>query len=95
MPAVMYALVNALDFLTTFIVGVQYEANPIVKAVLERYGFAGLALGKVSVVAYFVVVSYLLKRMRVPEKVVSFYQELSICLIAVVVAWNVRFLLLR
>jgi len=90
-----YALVNALDLLTTFIVGIQCEGNPIVRRVLEQYGFAGFALGKTLVVAYFVVITYLLRRMRFPKVVVGFYQRLSVYLIVVVVAWNVRFLILR
>ena len=94
MSIIMYALVNALDFLTTLIAGVQFERNSIVKTVLEQYGFAGFALGKALVVAYFIVVTYLMKRMRVPRVVVSFYQGLSICLMVIVVAWNIRFITL-
>ena len=90
-----YVMVNALDFLTTLVMGVQYEANPIVKRVLERHGWPGFALGKVLVVLYFVVVTYLLRRMRISRRIVGFYQELSICIMIVVVAWNVRFLMLR
>lgn len=91
----VFALVNALDILTTYIGGIQNEGNLIVKHILEQYGFAGLALGKTLVVIYFVIVGYLLKRMRFSKVVVDFYQRLSICLIVVVVAWNVRYLLLR
>ena len=90
-----YTLVNALDFLTTYIVGIQREANPIVKRILDQYGFGGFALGKVLVILYFMVAIYLFKRMRVPKMVVDFYQRLSICLMVVVVAWNVRYLVLR
>lgn len=89
-----YVLVNALDFLTTWIAGIHNEANPIVKRVLDQYGFAGFALGKVLVIVYFVIIVYLLKWIRFPKMVVDFYQRLSVCLIVVVVAWNVRYLVL-
>ncbi|MBU1066949.1 hypothetical protein KKE60_04145 [Patescibacteria group bacterium] len=95
MFVVAYALVNVLDLLTTYIAGVQNEANPIVKRILEQYGFPGFALGKVLVIVYFVIIVYLFKWIRFPKVVVDFYQRLSICLIVVIVAWNVRYLILR
>lgn len=89
----IFALLNILDLLTTHIGGIQNEANPIGQLLIARYGFLGLVAGKALILGWFAVSTSLLKWMQCPlEKP---YRDLLGVLYTILVAWNVRYLILR
>jgi len=88
-----FALLNALDLLTTYIGGIQNETNPFGQAIIAWQGLLGLALGKVLLIAYIAIFGTLLRRLRL-QRWASLYNKLVIGIYIVVVAWNIRYLIL-
>jgi len=89
MPLVVFTLLNGLDLLITYIGGIQNETNPVGRAV----GFVGLAIGKALLIAYSIVLITLMRRLH-RERWADFYQRIVIGIYVVVIAWNVRYLVL-
>ena len=89
----VFLLLNILDLITTHIGGFQNEANPFGQFLIARWGFMGLVAGKVVLVAYYAGSTALMRRVWRPGA--RAYNKLMIALMLTVVAWNIRFLLLR
>ncbi|HUX76969.1 MAG TPA: hypothetical protein VMY40_10060 [Anaerolineae bacterium] len=89
----IFAVLSLLDLLTTYLGGLHNEMNPVTWLVLERYGLLGFALGKVALTAYFVITAKLIGLFH--ERWAASYRGIMCGIGAVVVAWNVRYLVLR
>ena len=88
----LFAVLNALDLLTTWVGGIEHEGNPVGQLLIGQYGFLGLVAAKGLLLLYFLVSTALLKRMRCPIE--KHYRALVTGLYIVIVAWNVRYLVL-
>ena len=89
----VFLLLNILDLITTHIGGLQNEANPFGQFLIARWGFMGLVMGKTVLLAYYAGSTSLLRWMQCPLE--RPYKKLLITLYVTVVAWNIRYLLLR
>ena len=89
----IFLLLNVLDLMTTLAGGLQNEANPFGQFLIARWGFLGLVAGKVVLVAYYAGSTALMRRVWRPGA--RAYEKLMIALMLTVVAWNVRYLILR
>ena len=88
----IFLLLNVLDLVTTLIAGLQNEANPFGQFLIARWGFLGLVMGKVVLLAYYAGFTSLLGWVWRPGA--RAYNKLMIAIMFTVVAWNVRYLLL-
>ena len=89
----IFLLLNILDLITTAIGGLQNETNPVGQFLIARYGFLGLVMGKAVLLVYYAGSTALMRRVWCPGA--RAYKKLMIAIYLVVVAWNIRSLLLR
>ena len=88
----IFLLLNVLDLMTTLAGGLHNETNPVGQFLIARWGFMGLVAGKVVLVAYIAGFTSLLEWVWYPGA--RAYKKLMIAIYLVVVAWNVRYLIL-
>ena len=89
----IFLLLNVLDLMTTLAGGLHNETNPVGQFLIARWGFLGLVMGKVVLLVYYAGFTSLLGWVWRPGA--RAYNKLMIALMLTVVAWNIRFLLLR
>ena len=88
----IFLLLNVLDLMTTLAGGLHNEANPFGQFLIARYGFLGLVMGKAVLLVYYAGFTSLLGWVWYPGA--RAYKKLMIAIYLVVVAWNVRYLIL-
>ena len=88
----IFLLLNIFDLITTAIGGLHNEANPMGQFLIARWGFMGLVMGKVVLVAYITGFTSLLGWVWRPGA--EAYKRLLLAIYITVVAWNIRSLLL-
>ena len=88
----IFLLLNVLDLITTAIGGLHNETNPVGQFLIARWGFLGLVMGKAVLLVYYAGFTSLLGWVWHPG--VKWYKKLLNALYIVVVAWNVRYLIL-
>lgn len=90
---IVYAALNIIDLVTTYIAGPGYETNSLLRGLWLRYGFWSLIAGKILLVTYVAAMAHLFIRLRLhfPAIVLlSIQLAFSLC----VVINNVLFLIL-
>jgi len=89
----IFLLLNVLDLMTTLAGGLHNETNPVGQFLIARWGFLGLVMGKAVLLVYYAGSTALMRRVWRPGA--RAYKKLMIAIMLTVVAWNVRYLILR
>ena len=87
MSTLGFVILCLLDLLTTYIGGIQNEANPIGQIIATKYGLLGLAAVKLIFVGQFSGSVYLLKWMKCPIE--KHYKWLVWGMYILLITWNI------
>lgn len=90
---IVFLALNILDLATTYLIGNEGEGNPIVYLLVRRYGFTSFIGYKALVVAF--IVSFIHQIKQVSHSRARICMGLATGISIIVVAWNIRYLILR
>lgn len=83
----IFILFCMLDLITTYIGGIQNEANPVGQIIASRYGIWGLAAVKVWMVGQYAGTIVVFRWMKCPLE--KYFQRAVIGAYILLIAWNI------